>query len=61
MIYKFFEFLEYYKTLRIYEQATHLIQIGPCFRAFPIFQNVESARDRFHCANGLVVLRMRAL
>jgi len=28
-----------------YEQTAHLIQIASCFRAFPMFWNVASARD----------------
>jgi len=41
-----------------------LIQIPhPCFRASPMFWNVaccKCARMRFHCTNGLVVLRIYA-
>jgi len=43
--------------IKIPPKYTHLIQIASCFHAFPMFWNVASTRERFHCANDMVVLR----
>jgi len=51
-----------YKILSTYEQNTYLIEIA--FLALLFFQcfgMLQVRRVRFHCANGLVVLRSCAL